>query len=86
MEYLNAKEPAEGQSAAFKIVETLFPKLTDEQRESLAPAPMPGSEAGDDGVADDPPGIDEAAGLPKAGRKVEDLDARYKAWKLRWEK
>lgn len=35
--YLEAKTPEQSSSSAFKIVETLLPKLTDEQRETLIP-------------------------------------------------
>ena len=82
MEYLNAKEPEEGQGAAFKIVETLFPKLTDEQREKFLPEPQ-SDDSGDEGIVDEPPGIDTDEGQSMVGRKIKGVDERYKEWKMR---
>jgi len=83
MAYLEAKEPKESRTAAFTIIETLMPTLTDEQREKFLPKPEPGSEAGNEGESHEPPGKAADTDQPTVGRTVEDIDKRYKAWKMR---
>lgn len=83
MAYLEAKEPEESRSAAFKIVETLLPKLTDEQRETFLPKPEVRTEDTVEGESHEPVGIAADKDQPKPGRKLEGIDERYKEWKMR---
>jgi HK97 family phage prohead protease len=73
IEYLNAKEPEETQAAAIKMVETLLPKLTNEQRTKLISTLKPDGEPPD---ASDDIDDDSSDGEAKAENRWQKLDKK----------